>query len=72
MPAAPGANDADVAIPPLNVMALPTGLPPPLVQPLVVVNGPQTKKFTVPVGAGPPGLPATVAWSVFEIPRTSV
>jgi hypothetical protein len=72
VPAAFGANDADVAVPPLKVTALPTGLPPPLAQPSAVVKGPQTKKFTVPVGVGPPALLATVALSVFEIPKMTV
>jgi hypothetical protein len=72
MPAPPGVNDADVAAPPLNVTALPTGLPPPPAQPLAVVKGPHSKKFTIPVGAGPPALPVTVAVSVFETPRMTV
>jgi hypothetical protein len=68
VPTALAANDADVAVPPLNVTAVvPTGLPP-VAQPSAVVKGPQTKKFTVPVGAGPPALPVTVALSVFELP----
>jgi len=65
-------NDVDVAVPPLNVTVLPTGLPPPLAHPSAVVNGPQTKKLTVPVGVGPPALPVTVALSVFETPRMTV
>jgi hypothetical protein len=74
VPAAPAVNACDVAVPPLNVTALPTGLPPPLAQPLEVVKGPHTKKFTVPVGVGPPGLlvAVTVALSVFETLRTTV
>ena len=72
MPAPPGVNDADVAVPPLNVTALPTGLPPPLAHPSAVVKGPQAKKVTVPAGIGPPELPVTIAVSVFEPPRMSV
>ena len=72
MPTPAGVNDADVAVPPLNVTALPTGLPPPLAHPSAVVKGPQTKKFTVPVGVGPPTLSLTVALSVFETPKMIV
>jgi hypothetical protein len=72
MPPAPGVNAADVAVPPLSVTVVPTGLPPPLAQPLEVVKGPHTKKLTVPVGAGPPALPVTVALSVFEPPKVIV
>jgi hypothetical protein len=71
VPVAPAVNAGDVAAPPLTGTALPTGLPAPLAQPLDVGNGPHTKKFTVPVGVGPP-MPATVALSVFETPRTTV
>jgi hypothetical protein len=67
MPTALGVNDADVAVPPLNATALPTGLPP-LAQPSAVVKDPHTKKFTVPVGIPPVALPVTVALSVFELP----
>ena len=70
VPAAPAVNACELAVPPLKVTALPTGLPPPLAHPSAVVKGPQTKKFTVPVGAGPPWLPVTVALSVFELPST--
>jgi hypothetical protein len=69
VPAAPGVNADEVAVPPLNVTAPPTAAPP-LPQTLAVVNGPQTKKLTVPVGV--PALLLTVAWSVFGAPRTSV
>jgi hypothetical protein len=69
VPAAFGVNDADVAVPPLNVTAPPTAGPP-LPQPLALVNGPQAKKLTIPVGV--PALLLTVAWSVFELPRTIV
>jgi hypothetical protein len=72
VPTPPGVNDGDVAVPPLNVTALPTGLPPPLAHPSAVVKGPQTKKFTVPAGVGPPALPVTVALSVFETPKMIV
>jgi hypothetical protein len=72
VPAAFGVNAAEVAAPPLNVTAaLPTGVPL-LAQPLALVSGPQAKKLTDPVGTPPVPLPATVALSVFEPPRTNV
>jgi hypothetical protein len=80
VPTAVGANDGELAvavlglIPAVTVMALPTVLLP-VEQPLTlgtVVSGPQAEKLTVPVGVGPPGLPVTVAWSVFGAPRTTV
>jgi hypothetical protein len=67
VPTAVGVNDGEVAVTPVNGTALPTAVPP-VAQPLAVVNGPHSKKLTVPVGAGPPALPLTVALSVFEPP----
>jgi len=71
MPPAPGVNAPEVAVPPLSVTALPTGVVV-VAHPLEVVKGPHTKKLTIPVGAGPPALPVTVALSVFELPRVIV
>jgi hypothetical protein len=74
VPTSVGVNAGEAAAPPLNVTAPPTGLPPGE-QPLpfgAVVNGPQTEKFTAPVGIGPPVLPVTMAWSVFDSPSARV
>jgi hypothetical protein len=71
MPPAPGVNAPEVAVPLVNVTRPPTGVPP-LAQPLAVVNGPQTKKLTVPDGIPPVALPVTVALSVFELPSVMV
>jgi hypothetical protein len=73
LPKAVAVNDGEVAVPPLvNATAPPTAFPP-MAQPLAVVDGPQTEKFTVPVGGGPPAtLPVTVALSVFGSPRATV
>jgi hypothetical protein len=74
VPTSVGVNAGEAAVPPLNVTAPPTGLPP--VEQLLtfgaVVNGPQTEKLTVPVGVGPPVLPVTVAWSEFDSPSVGV
>jgi hypothetical protein len=67
VPTAAGVNDGEVAVTPVNGTEPPTAVPP-VAQPPAVLKGPHSKKLTVPVGVGPPWLPLTVAWSVFEPP----
>jgi hypothetical protein len=69
VPAAFGVNDDEVAVPPLSPTPPPTAVLP-LPQPSALVKGPQTEKFTVPIGV--PAVLLTVAWSVFEPPRVIV
>jgi hypothetical protein len=76
VPTAAGVSDGEVAVAAFPAAAATvTGVPtavPPVAQPLAVVNGPQMKKLTVPVGLPPAALPVTVAWSVFEAPSAMV
>ena len=76
VPADVGMNEAEVAVavlpaPVATGTAAPTGIPP-VAQPSALASGPQTVKVTDPEGLPPMALPLTVAWSVFEPPRTSV
>jgi hypothetical protein len=59
----------DVIPSPLAANVAEPALAPPVAHPDALANGPQTEKFTVPVGLPPVLLPDTVATSVFESPN---